>query len=152
MALHVFTYDYKCATDLGPINFYGSFSPPLSLITQSSILLPDINMLGHAFLGGSNTSELWSGGKSVVSIIIHFSLRRRFVSLCLTCCDVTQDQGFHSAAYTCWMFVRALLYVIVWAVLYSVIDETINIYKLKLNWMAKILITFYNECYSMRKS
>ena len=45
---------------------------------------------------------------------------------------VTQDQGFHSVVYTCWMFTRALLYVIVWAVLYSVIDETINIYKLKL--------------------
>ena len=55
-------------------------------------------MFGHAFLGGSNMSELWSGGSSVVSIMIHFSLRCRLVSLCLTCCDVTQDQGFHSAA------------------------------------------------------
>ena len=55
-------------------------------------------MFGHAFLGGSNMSELWSGGTSVVSIMRHFSLRRRLVSLCLTCCDVTRDQGFHSAA------------------------------------------------------
>ena len=82
----------------------------------------------------------------MVSIIIYFSLRCRLVSPCLTWCDVTQDQGFHSAAYTCWMFATALLYVIEWAVLYSVIDETIHIYKLKkINKLA--LCHYLNQCW-----
>ena len=37
-SMFCFTYDYKCVTDSGPINFCGSLSPPLSLITQNSFI------------------------------------------------------------------------------------------------------------------
>ena len=62
MVPQAFTYDNKCATDLGLINFYGSFSLSLSPIMQNSILLSNIDMLGPAF--------------SVAATLTNFSLNK----------------------------------------------------------------------------
>ena len=71
----------------------------------------------------------------MVSVTIHCSLHWMPVSLSLTCCNVTRNEGFHSVVSTCWIFTRALLHVIAWVVLYYII-EIINIYEfvIELKW------------------
>ena len=125
-----FIYAYKCVTDSGPINFYGSFSTPLSLISQNIFLLLETDIFGPVIFCSNNRSELWSCCTPLESIVIHFSLQCRRVSINVTCSNMTQDQGLYS-------FVHVLVNVYESLIAYdfvnntvSVTEETINICEL----------------------